>query len=69
MTSATPFFFDQAGRFQHSKMLRYSRTADRKPSSQFTDRGGPLPQQVENRLSSRIRARAQQLPSVSHTLP
>jgi hypothetical protein len=69
MASATPFFFHQADGFQHSKMLRYGGTTDRKLSSQFTDRGGPLSEQVKNSLASGIRERTQQLPSVSHTLP
>jgi hypothetical protein len=69
MASATPFFFDQAGGFQHLKMLRNSGTTDRKLSRQFTDGGGPLAQQVENSLASRIRESTQEIPSVSHNLP
>jgi hypothetical protein len=69
VAGATPFFVDQADGFQHLKMLRYSGTADRKLSSQFTNRRRALPQQVENSLASRIRERSQQLPSVSHNLP
>ena len=69
MASAAPFFLYQADGFQHLEMLRDGRPADRKLCSQFTHRGGPLAQQVENSLAGRIRERAQQLPSVSHTLP
>ena len=69
VASAAPFFVHQADRFQHLKMLRYSGTADRKLSSQFTNRRRALPQQVENSLASWIRERSQQLPSVSHNLP
>lgn len=69
MASATAFFFHQADGLQHLKMLRYGGTTDGKLGSQFADGRRPLPQQVENGLSSRIGEGAQQLPSVSHTLP
>ena len=54
VASAAPFFFHQADGFQNLQMLRYSWTADRKPCSQFTDRGRLLAQQVENSLPGRI---------------
>ncbi len=69
MASSTPFFLHQADGFQHLQMLRDGRPADGKLGSQFTHRGRPLSQQVENSLAGRIREGAQQLPSVSHTLP
>jgi len=68
VASAAPFFVHQADRFQHLKMLRNSGPADRKLSGQFTDRGWPLAQQVEHRLTSGIGKRAEQLPFVSHNL-
>jgi hypothetical protein len=43
MARATPFFVNQADGFQYLKMLRHSGTTDRKPSSQFTNRGRALP--------------------------
>ena len=69
VASAAPLFFHQAHGLQHLEMLRYGRTADRKPASQFTDRRRTPPQQVENRLARRIGERRQTLHSVSHNLP
>ena len=50
-------------------MLRDSRTADREPIGQFTYRGGPPAQQMENRLPGWIGEGSQQFSLVGHTLP
>ena len=50
-------------------MLRYSGTADGQLGGQFAHGGRALPQQIENGLAGRIGEGAQQLRSVSHTLP
>jgi len=69
MTSAAPLFLHQPGGLQHLQMLGHGRTADGKLGSQFAHRGRALPQQVEHGLAGRIGEGAQQLRSVSHTLP
>jgi len=69
MTGAAPLFLHQTGGFQHLQMLRNSRTADRKPSGEFTYRGGPPAQQMEEGLPGWIGESSQQLSLVGHTLP
>ena len=66
MAGAAPILLDQTSGFQHLQMLRYSGAGDRQPRGQVADGGGPLAQQVQNRLARGMRERAQQLHSVSH---
>jgi len=69
MASAAPLFFHQPGGLQHLQMLRYGGTANGQLGGQFADGARALPQQIENGLAGRIGEGAQQLRSVSHTLP
>jgi len=55
VSGAASFFRNQAGGFQHLKMLRYRRTADGKLASQFTHCGWAPAQQVDQCLASTIR--------------
>ncbi len=67
MSSAAPFFLDQADRLQRLKMLRHSGTRDGQPPGQFAHRRWTLPQQVDDSLARGVRKGAQHLRSVSHT--
>jgi hypothetical protein len=69
VSSAAPFFLDQAGGFQHLKVLRHRRATHRKLAGELADSRRPTPQQVDNGLPSRVRECAKHLPSVNHTLP
>ena len=52
---------DQVGMLQDAQVLRDGRTADRKPSRQFTDRLGTGEQALEDCSSGRIAERVQLL--------
>jgi len=65
---AAAFLFDQAGRLEYLQMLRHSRTADRKPARQLSDRESPVPQQVQNGLACGIGESAEHPRTVSHAL-
>jgi len=66
---AAPFFLHQSGGLQGLQMLRYGWAGDRKVASQLADRRRALAKEIDNGLARGMREGAQQLPSVSHTLP